>query len=70
MLGGMSQKKTERPVLKPAAAVKGRPISEDDDFGEQTYARALKAVTETITNVEKKVSIAAKPAAAKVKRSR
>lgn len=60
----MTQRKPERPASKPAAvaAAKGRHISEDDDFGEQTYARALKAVTKAISQVEKKVATPGKPA--------
>ena len=40
---------TSRPTPKPAA--KGKPISEEDDFGEATFARALKTVKETISQV-------------------
>jgi len=36
---------------KPKPSAKGKPISEEDDFGEATFARALKTVKETLTQV-------------------
>ena len=36
---------------KPKSGFKGTPISEDDDFGEHTFARALKTVKETLKQV-------------------
>jgi hypothetical protein len=44
----MKKPTTTTPLPKPKAAAKGRPISEDDDFGEATFARALKTVKEAI----------------------
>jgi hypothetical protein len=44
----MKKPPTTTPLPKPKAAAKGKAISADDDFGEATFARALKTVKEAI----------------------
>jgi hypothetical protein len=44
----MNNPTTTTPPPKPKPGAKGQPISEDDDFGEATFARALKTVKEAI----------------------
>jgi hypothetical protein len=47
----MKKTPTPSPKPKPSVSVKGTPISDDDDFGEQTFARAFKTVKETLKQV-------------------
>ncbi len=45
--------KTKAPAGKPPTDTKPRALGEDDHFGEQTFARGLKAVTTAIEEAAK-----------------
>jgi hypothetical protein len=47
----MKKPTTTTPPPKPKPGAKGQPIRDDDDFGEATFARALKTVKETLAQV-------------------
>jgi hypothetical protein len=45
------KKPTTTSIPKPKPGAKGKPIDEIEDFGETTFARAFKAVKDTIQEV-------------------
>ena len=61
--------KTKARTAKQSTDAKPRPLGEDDHFGEQTFARGLKAVTTAIEEAAKEQDLKnAKKATAKKNR--